>query len=154
MWWVETSLCSFSSLKIKINLYLLLWCVCTDVDECTTTDRPCGLHAICENASPGYTCRCPQGFTGKPDARTACEQVGFYSYDIFMIAWIKWIFIDDMKDEVVYTWYLISITVSLIKIFYFKLGWRYNTLWNQLWLCQQCRMCSRPVLLSRWFSSQ
>ncbi|XP_036344722.1 fibrillin-3-like, partial [Rhagoletis pomonella] len=48
---------------------------CTDIDECTALEKPCGTYAICENAAPGYNCKCPQGFDGKPDPKVACEQV-------------------------------------------------------------------------------
>lgn len=36
---------------------------------------PCGKQAICENAVPGYNCRCPQGYAGQPTPDVACEQV-------------------------------------------------------------------------------
>lgn len=46
-----------------------------DIDECQVLDKPCGSRAICENTSPGYNCLCPQGYTGRPEAKVACEQV-------------------------------------------------------------------------------
>lgn len=46
-----------------------------DIDECVVLDKPCGLNAKCENTEPGFTCLCPQGFSGKPDPKVACEQV-------------------------------------------------------------------------------
>lgn len=48
---------------------------CVDIDECTALDKPCGQHAVCENTVPGYNCKCPQGYDGKPDPKVACEQV-------------------------------------------------------------------------------
>lgn len=47
---------------------------CTDINECDILDKPCGNYAVCENASPGYSCRCPQGFGADPDPKVACVQ--------------------------------------------------------------------------------
>lgn len=47
---------------------------CVDIDECTALEKPCGKYAICENASPGYNCKCLQGYRAAPDAKNACEQ--------------------------------------------------------------------------------
>lgn len=46
-----------------------------DINECEILSKPCGPYAICENTSPGFNCLCPQGYSGKPDAKVACEQV-------------------------------------------------------------------------------
>lgn len=48
---------------------------CADIDECAALQNPCAPHAICENTSPGYACKCQQGFRAKPDAKILCEQV-------------------------------------------------------------------------------
>lgn len=50
-----------------------------DIDECSINraDQLCGKYAICENTVPGYNCLCPQGYSAKPDAKIACEQVDF-----------------------------------------------------------------------------
>lgn len=48
---------------------------CVDIDECEALDKPCGTHAICENAVPGYNCVCPQGYQASPSPQVACEQV-------------------------------------------------------------------------------
>lgn len=47
---------------------------CVDIDECAVLDKPCGGHAVCENASPGYNCVCPQGFRANPDPKSGCVQ--------------------------------------------------------------------------------
>lgn len=46
-----------------------------DINECVTLEKPCGTHAVCENAVPGYNCLCPQGYQAKPTPQIACEQV-------------------------------------------------------------------------------
>lgn len=50
---------------------------CVDINECVTLEKPCGVHATCENAVPGYNCLCPQGYQAKPSPEVACEQVRF-----------------------------------------------------------------------------
>lgn len=47
----------------------------SDINECEILSKPCGSNAACENTNPGYNCLCPQGFSGKPDPKIACEQV-------------------------------------------------------------------------------
>lgn len=48
---------------------------CHDIDECSALEKPCGSHAICQNAEPGYNCLCPQGYQAHPNPEVACEQV-------------------------------------------------------------------------------
>ena len=60
------------TVKILIMTCLFLG---VDIDECSAYDRPCGTNAVCQNAQPGYTCVCPQGFTPRPSPQVACEQV-------------------------------------------------------------------------------
>ena len=64
---------------ISLNFVLNYSCFFySDVNECTSMSRPCGINAICENAVPGYNCVCPPGFNPKPTAQIACEQVSIW----------------------------------------------------------------------------
>jgi hypothetical protein len=57
------------------SLFLFITEISKDIDECAVLSSPCGKQAICENAVPGYNCRCPQGYAGQPTPDVACEQV-------------------------------------------------------------------------------
>lgn len=50
---------------------VVFFLIITDIDEC---QRPgvCGLGAICVNLPGSHECRCPNGTTPEPDARTKC----------------------------------------------------------------------------------
>ncbi|CAD5116989.1 DgyrCDS5823 [Dimorphilus gyrociliatus] len=38
---------------------------CTDINECETLFRPCGLHGTCRNTIGSYKCDCDPGWTGE-----------------------------------------------------------------------------------------
>lgn len=38
---------------------------CTDINECESLFRPCGLHGTCRNNVGSYTCECEPGWTGE-----------------------------------------------------------------------------------------
>ncbi|XP_050530475.1 protein kinase C-binding protein NELL2-like isoform X2 [Daktulosphaira vitifoliae] len=54
---------------------------CIDVDECSTTNRPCHPHASCKNTPGGYECQCAEGYEGdgftcRPICRQKCQNGG------------------------------------------------------------------------------
>ena len=59
------------------NELLKLFCFPTDVNECGVDDGngPCKNGGTCNNTLGGYTCTCPEGWTG-PD----CETGGLIIY--------------------------------------------------------------------------
>ena len=41
-----------------------IFCVVTDIDECTTNAHDCHLDATCSNTGGSFTCSCNQGYSG------------------------------------------------------------------------------------------
>ena len=41
-----------------------IFCVVTDIDECTTNAHDCHLDATCSNTDGSFTCSCNQGYSG------------------------------------------------------------------------------------------
>ena len=41
-----------------------IFCVVTDIDECTANAHDCHLDATCSNTDGSFTCSCNQGYSG------------------------------------------------------------------------------------------
>ena len=51
-------------LRAKTFHSFTIFCVVTDIDECTTNAHDCHLDATCSNTDGSFTCSCNQGYSG------------------------------------------------------------------------------------------
>ena len=47
----------------------------TDLNECSSGSHSCGVHSVCENSDPGYSCICDDGYTLNSDRRTCTGNI-------------------------------------------------------------------------------
>uniref|UniRef100_A0A2H8TIY4 Protein kinase C-binding protein NELL1 n=1 Tax=Melanaphis sacchari TaxID=742174 RepID=A0A2H8TIY4_9HEMI len=48
---------------------------CVDIDECSSAEPPCHVHAVCANSPGSYNCKCEDGYEGDGyTCRPICQQ--------------------------------------------------------------------------------
>ena len=55
---------SRSLLPFRMVLFCFHYCLCLDINECSTGSHDCHKNAMCINTKGHYNCRCKPGFAG------------------------------------------------------------------------------------------
>uniref|UniRef100_A0A669DWA6 Signal peptide, CUB domain, EGF-like 1 n=1 Tax=Oreochromis niloticus TaxID=8128 RepID=A0A669DWA6_ORENI len=61
-----------SLIKGLLSNWVLMFCVCADVDECAEGSDDCHIDALCQNTAKSYNCICKPGYKGDG---TQCEDM-------------------------------------------------------------------------------
>lgn len=120
--WPDERMSRYLFLLITLFLLILLlpnW-LCLDINECEILSKPCGPNAVCENTSPGFNCLCPQGYSGKPDPKVACEQVNNHFPTSFLI-YIIYSFVCFINRRLTWRYYvnptlIVPLMLSALKV--------------------------------------